>query len=304
VNIATQTSFLGAGRHLQRLHIKLSEISSERVPVYIGARVRDSTMTSVTLLDANTLACCHYNGKRMFLLRFDLDAGSCRILDQTATTFGGLACETDLMAGDGRGHLVTSNFYQYTSTLYRRDGDRLKRVRDLAYNAGHWVHGIKFYRHDTVAITSRAHRAGVHFFDLESGQLRYLLPTPGLHAQDICFLSETRLVLVADHGAPGLKPQAIYSSEIQIVDFDIATRRCRTVLRKVLPNSHLDSIVAHQGLLYITDQYNGAVRVIDAQDLEPVALLEGYNFPHGLDLRGNLLAVTNYGDNSIDLRSF
>ena len=45
-------------------------------------------------------------------------------------------------------------------------------------------------------------------------------------------------------------------------------------------------------------------RHIDAQALEPVALLEGYNFPHGLDLRGNLLAVTNYGDNSIDLRSF
>ena len=286
-----------------RLVIPIEELPSSREDVYIGERVRKSTATSVVLLDATTLACCHFNGCRMFLIRFDLERGTHTLLDAIDTVFNGQRCETDLMSGDGAGRLVTTNFFQLTCSLYQRVGDRLQFVRDLAYRAGNRVHGIKFYDPDMVAVTSRYGAGGVHFVDLNTMQRRFFLGAPGLSVQDVCFPNPSRAITVLVDGSPQFTPRRIYSSVVHAIDFSIKARTGKVVRERIFKAAHFDNVVLYQDRLFITDQYNNVVVVLDPETLEQVDALDGYDFPHGLDANFGMVAVSNYGTNTVEIRS-
>jgi hypothetical protein len=45
------------------------------------------------------------------------------------------------------------------------------------------------------------------------------------------------------------------------------------------------------------------VKVLDPDSLAEIGRIDGYDFPHGIDIRFGMLAVTNYGANTIDIRA-
>lgn len=290
-------------RQSQRLIIPLERIQSTNAPVYVGDHVRDSTATSAVILNDNTLACCHFDGRRIFLIRFDIERRTYSLLHSLDTTYGGRPCETDLMAGDGAGNLVTTNFFLNTCSIYRFENDRIRFIRDLGYDAGNRVHGVKFFSPDIIAVTSRGRSGGVHFFDVGSSAPVFVLSTPGQGAQDLCFLSSNRLVMISTLGHPALHARQIYSSVIQLIEFSIYSDKASLLRRRELRSTHLDSIVMYQDRLYVTDQYNNKVIVIDPVTLDEVDTYQGYDFCHGIDVNFGVLAVSNYGDNTIVLQS-
>jgi hypothetical protein len=87
-----------------------------------------------------------------------------------------------------------------------------------------------------------------------------------------------------------------------MVDFDVKTRRAKIQGHKVFPQSHFDAGLVYKDKLYITDQYNNYVLVLTPNSLETVAKLGGYEFPHGIDIRRDLIAITNYGTSSLSLK--
>jgi len=291
----------GAGV-LPNMVIALEGFSSKNPPVFIGERARRSTATSVVLLDPTTLACCQFDGCRMSLVKFDLGAGTSSVVGSIDTIFGGKRCETDLMTWDGRGNLMTTNFYQQTCSLYRYEEGQIRFVRDLAYQAGDRVHGIKFADSKTAAVTSRGKAAGVHFFDLESLRRVFLVPSRGESGQDLCFTEEGRLALITTLGHPSLFAVPIYSSRIYLIEYDVASGRFAVTARREFKTSHFDNMVCYAGRLYVTDQYNERVVTLDARSLEPTGDLWGYTFPHGLDANFGIIAVTNYGNNTLSLK--
>jgi hypothetical protein len=287
----------------RRIVIPIEDLHSAHEDVYIGERLRKSTATSVVLLDANTLACCHFNGCRMFLIRFDLERGTYTLLDSIDTVYKGTRCETDLMTGDGTGGLVTTNFFQLTCSLYQRSGDSIKFVRDIAYNAGDRVHGVKFYGPNIIAVTSRYGAGGVHFFDSNTLERRFFIAARGISVQDVCFPNPSRAIMISTLGSPQLfTPRPIYSSVIHVVDFDFKGRKGAVVKQKTFEAAHFDNIVLHGNRVFITDQYNNVVLALDSETLESVDAFDGYDFPHGLDINFGLLAVTNYGANTVEIR--
>lgn len=285
------------------LVIPLPTDRASRSPVFIGERPRQSSATSVVLLDPSTLACCHFNDCRMFLIKFDLLHGTYSIADSIDTQFAAVRCETDLMATDGDGQLITTNFFQHTCSLYRYDGSHVAFVRDLPYSAGDRVHGVKFYDGSTAAVTSRYDASGVHFFDLESLRRKFFIRMKGQGASDVCFLSDNRLAVITTLGHPNLRAFNIYASRAYILEFDIAAMTARSIACRQFEKSHFDNMVYFQDRLYITDQYNNKVRVLDAQSLDEVDEWKGLTFPHGVDVKFGLAAVTNYGNNTILLRA-
>lgn len=285
------------------LIIRIEDIPSSRPVVYVGDHVRVSTATSVVFLNANTLACCHFNGCKMFLFRFNFGEGTYTLLDSIDTTFNGKRTETDLMATDGYGNMVTTNFFHTACTFYRYENDKLHFTEDLKFAVGNFVHGVKYYNQDIVAVTSRDKSSGVHFINRKTNKLEFVLPTPGLSVQDVCFLSENRFVMVSGHGSPKLHSADIYSSVLHIISFDAVKKTATILANKVFEKSHLDNIVVYKNRLYVTDQYNNKVLCFDAETLAPQADYEGYDFPHGIDVNYDIVAVTNYGSNTVELRS-
>ena len=71
---------------------------------------------------------------------------------------------------------------------------------------------------------------------------------------------------------------------------------------KFFKDAHIDSIIYYENRLYFTDQYNNKVIVCDPESLDILEEIGGYDFPHGIDVNFGILAVTNYGSNTVELR--
>ncbi len=271
-------------------------------PVFLERQSRYATATSVKLLDPETLVCASFLEKRLYLVRFDAGLRTHRILDEIPTTWRGLAVETDLADADPTGRdIVLSSFHHGSFTHYRREGDRLVHVRDLDTGLATQVHGVRFLDRHVFAGTLGSEPTGLCFFDLERGEPILRLDLP-LKAQDSAFLSDGELLAMTVHGAPRHAPQSPYASSIFRVRFDLEAGRAEGVESRRWEDSHFDACVIHAGRLHLTDQRNHCVRILDVDTLEDVGRIEGYDFPHGLDIGFGLLAVSSYGSNAIDLR--
>lgn len=283
--------------------IALPDLTGARLrPVYLERRGRYATVTSVKLLDPETLVCASFLEKKLYLVRFDRAAGRHRILDEIATTHRGIPVETDLADVDGSGERIAlSNFHHGSLGLYRRTGDRLAFEADLDFGLSAKVHGVRFLDRDRIAVTVGSGPTGIRFFDLASGRPSIHVDLP-LKTQDVAFVSEQEMIVLAVHGAPRRRRQQAYASDVCRIRFDLATGRSEIGPRRSFEDTHFDACVLHAGRLYLTDQRNDCVRILDPESFASLGEVRGYDFPHGIDVRFGQLAVSNYGSNSIDLR--
>jgi hypothetical protein len=271
-------------------------------PVYLERRSRYATVTSVRLLDPETLVCASFLEKKLYLVRFDVAAGTHRILDAISTTHRGIPVETDLADADPSGEQIAlSNFHHGSLGLYRRQGDRLAFVRDLDFGLEAKVHGVRFASGDLVAVTVGSTPTGVRFYDLASTRPTIHVDLPR-KTQDLALLSEREMIVLSVHGAPRRRRQTDYGSDVCRVRFDPACGRAEIERLRTFADTHFDACVLHAGRLFLTDQRNDRVEILDPDSLEIVGSVGGYDFPHGIDVRFGLLAVSNYGTNAIDLR--
>src|SRR5262249_13005063 len=94
----------------KKLHIPLEDLRQpDWRALFVGDRPRLATASAVRFLDAQTLVCTSLLPRKIYLIRFDLQAGSYTVLDRADTMFGGKTAETDLCDTDGSGSIVTSN---------------------------------------------------------------------------------------------------------------------------------------------------------------------------------------------------
>jgi hypothetical protein len=107
-------------------------------------------------------------------------------------------------------------------------------------------------------------------------------------------------VLVTD-GSPDRHVQELYSSSALLVDFDLRAGSYEIVRRATYRGGQIDAGVVRAGCLHAVDSYRGTIIESDAGTLETIRETGGYNFPHGIDIGYGMMAVTSYGDNSIDI---
>ncbi|MEZ4331495.1 MAG: hypothetical protein R3F35_07060 [Myxococcota bacterium] len=294
-------------------YIDLPDLTGRALrPVYLERNSRYATVTSVKLLDRETLVCASFLERTLYLVRFDAVRRTHRILDAIPTTWRGTPVETDLADADPTGtDIVLSNFHHGSFTHYRREGDRLRLASELDTGVGAKVHGVRFLDRRVFVGTLGSAPTGVCFFDLERGVPTLRLDLP-LKAQDAAFLpgsfpsssapSAREMLVLAVHGAPRRQRQAPYASSIFRVRFDLAAGKTEVRESRRWEDTHFDACVTHANRLYLTDQRNDCVRVLDPSTLAEVDHIDGYDFPHGLDIGFGLLAVSNYGSNALDLR--
>lgn len=274
---------------------------SDRPPfLVIKNRKRPASATSVKFLDPNTLVCCSFLGRTLYLIHLDHEAATSRVLDSVETTYMGADTETDLCHANEFGQIVTSNFYKGTFTRYQRLGENLATTEDLGFKVEGFVHGIKYYTSDILVATATTKKTGVYFFDQNTCQQLLFIPVP-TKTQDVCFLSKERMVVLTTHGAPKRKDQPGYHSDLLLYEFDLSKRSYQLLRAASYSDCHFDCAVVHDGQIFLTDQVNDRVKIFDREDLQQTGEIRGFSFPHGLDIAFGLMAVTNYGTNDIDI---
>ena len=275
-------------------------------------RVRNSGLTSVRFVDDDTCVAADFGNKRVYLV--DIADPSKPILDSHDTVVAsGDAVETDLIDyHDGR--FIVSNFYQGSFSLFEIADRRIRFVREIgAENGLPNLHGLRFVpgQPDLIWLAGCNWKNPCHrLVDLDTGEVLWTVPTER-QCQDVAFSNGHAIVFARTNhiskGAVELAPDSPKNTMFATA----YVYRMPDDLRAGPPelvhtwqgDGHLDACKeAPDGRIFGANQYLDRVdvfRVGADGTLEMIGSEDGFDLPHGLDVRGDRMAVTNYGDQTL-----
>ena len=292
------------------MHIKLEDNNPNKVgEYYLGTKERLGSATSITFLNSDTFITTTFVGMKMYLYRFDFEKNSYNLLDSLDTTYNNTLCYTDL-AHSYNNLIICSNFELGTQTIYKFDNDKLSHYLDVkSFVDPQYCHGVKFYKWIPNMICATGNKVYyIDFIDYIKQTLEYRFSTD-MRPQDIDFISENRMVVLCTTSTVTNIPVEESSRVIKILyyEIDILNKKHKLLDTYLLDDAHGDSIIYYDNHLYLTDQYNNNIVVVKVENDKLIfnKNISGYSYPHGLAIEPNnkLLGVSNYGDNSIIIKS-
>lgn len=224
-------------------------------------------------------------------------------------------CWTDLLDFNGKDLLLTSNMWQATQTLYKIEGHRIEYLKTVprATAERKFCHGAAFHptQHGIIG-TANFDVSQVEIVDYEREKLLLLIPFPqGVKPKDLTWINDNHLMVahttsdVVDHATDHIPRSglALYRIEADYQGYQL-------VAEEFIEDSHSDAVIFCDGLVFTGNQPSGEIHIyrLFQEGNAPcvwrfthVASLGGYPDPHGIAFHKDtgLLAVTNYGDNTV-----
>jgi hypothetical protein len=273
--------------------------------LFIGEKSRLSTMTSVCFTKKNHLISAHYSGAKMLNIECHFQQKTHQIMGDVDTTFDSKLTVTDLIDFDGNNRLLTSNFDARSGSLYGLKGTELYHIKDfpLPQDGGN-CHGARFYDANTICLSTNKHF--LFFIDIESSLIVAKVPTP-YFLKDVCFIDSNKILAPFAVRSPSKNQQPTYSSGLLYASIDLTNSRCTIINKIFFMPAAFDAICyeQHRGMFYITDQ--GRDRIIAAKinnnKIQIAGEYKGFDFPHGIDVKENMIVYTNYGNSMIGFKN-
>ncbi|QKF94726.1 lactonase 6-phosphogluconolactonase [Fadolivirus algeromassiliense] len=291
--------------------IKLEDLNrSNKKELFIGDVKRLATATSVSFINKTYLCVAHLVGMKMYLYKFDYDKKEYNLISTINTTYNNKMTITDLMDSNKKDLIVLSNFSLGTQTIYKINNNKLYHLKDVmnCFDYEQYCHGVKFHptNHYIIALTGNK-VFNVTFYDYSVNKILHQIKYIDTYApKDIAFIDENNILVLYTTSQVLKTPVDIkYRSRIVHFTIDLKNKRTKTNCTIDIPDSHGDSIIVHRSVIFINNQIKDEVLVFHMNNnkITKIATLQGYDKPHGLDYEPtqNLLAVSNYGDNTIKL---
>lgn len=260
--------------------------------VFCGQRERFSTITDVEFINDNLLVSIAFNSRTIYQIEL-LSDGSYKIISEQKAKHA-----HDTMDYKN-GVLLTSDFpYQdpdgYASIYDYKDGKF--QLRKEIRIKGTKSHGATIIDDNTIIITSNSdHNRGLMFIDVNTDKITNFNKF-NLYPKDTC-IHDGKLFITCSGSLPIIGDKVtVLDSILYVFDLD--------GMKKIdeLPfHGQTDSLVFDGEDGFITLQSHDSLlhfKFIDNK-LQFVKMIDGFFFPHGIDIYKNKVAVTNYGDNSI-----
>lgn len=292
-------------------NIKLEDLNrSDTKELFIGDMQRLATATSVSFINKTYLCACHLVGMKMYLYKFDYDKREYALISTINTTYNDKLTITDLMDSNKKDQIITSNFRLGTQTIYKINNNKLFHLQDVKNlnTEKQYCHGVKFYPNKPYTIAYTGNKLPeVSFMDYGKNKILHRIKYINTYSpKDVAFVDENHILILYTNSQVLHQPVDIrYRSRIVYFYIELSHRTVKTITKIDIPDSHGDSMIVHKNIIFINNQTKNEVLVFIIKDNEilPLTTLHGYDKPHGLDFEPtqNLLAVTNYGDNTIKI---
>jgi len=276
--------------------------------VYIKDRPRNSGLTSLRFVGPNRIVCCDFNAKMMYLAELT-DSGTKIIASVPTIIQDGTPVQTDLMDVNKDGLIVVSNFHQGTQSYFQLKGDKLSFVSEMKLTKFVQNHGVRFIPgYDDLlwaCYCAQKNKYNV-ILNYKEKKVLHQLEMPE-RMQDVAFLGPYAVAPArTDHiSNKGPHPGKMYATVYLFRLPENLYKTPPTLIDTWHGEGHLDAMIEHEGLVYSANQYTDTVDVFGITSDERIVQrpsIKGFSMPHGLDIRDDgLLAVTNYGDNSVRL---
>jgi len=286
---------------------------SEEKEQFIGNNSRLATCTGVKIIDDNHLIATHFVGKKMYLFKYDLLTNHYEVIDTIDTTFKDDLITTDLLDYCPKtNRILTSNADRKSVSLYSVDllntVKKLIHIRDYEEENVGFCHGVKFYPYDSDIFVATSHKPDncVYFKSFTTSKVIMKISCKPYLPKDLCFPAANRIIFTVCERFPAKRPGVFYKVEINHYSFDLETGKHVLLDNAMIKPCHTDSCTySHQlSRFYLTGGLDNTIIVyrLSNNKLEFDKVITGFNFPHGVDVRDDVLAVTNYGSNSVILK--
>jgi hypothetical protein len=206
--------------------------------------------------------------------------------------------------------VLTSNCEHRSVSIYRLTENGIVFVEAISIDDGDtgYCHGAKFVpgRPDLVCVTSITRGRHVSFISLQTRRVVYRFSDEQWLSKDVCCVTLRLMVVVATREYVGQNPNSLSHSKISLIAVNPSFHGHQVLHEVVCEGSQFDGCHVARDIVYVADQARDVVHVfrIRGDRLERAEDLEGFSFPHGIDVSadGNILAVSNYGPNTVTLR--
>ena len=284
--------------------IKLPDINTSKCnELYVGNRMRLATASGCCFISENILVINHLAGQKIFIVSFDYQKCTYKSINQIDTTFNNDKCITDLI--DGMNKLIaTSNFDTKSFSIYEIDGECISKLKDYQSPELGYCHGIKFYDENIICFTT-VNINYICFYDILKNNILFKFDLEIGRPKDVCFVSDNKMIALYTGNNPGKDEYNLINSIVCLLHFNLNKQEYVILSEFVVPDSQLDCCVCNNNLVFITvvRESEDSVLILssDNNTLSYHDELTGFNIPHGVALRNDLLAVTNYGDNTVKI---
>lgn len=279
-------------------------------PLYIGTTKRLATATSVKFIDNNHLCATNLVGMYLDLYEFDYDMKTYKLLDTINTTYNNDLCITDLIDYHNN-LLVSSNFDKGTQTFYQIFDNKLLHYKSLPLycNIPQYCHGVKFYKYskDVLCFTYNK-QFKVMFVNYTNNNIMYEINyLPNFNPKDIAFINENKmLIYYSTSDVVGQSNNREFISRIVYLEFNLINKSHQIIDTYDIKECHGDCIVFYKNIILVNNQIGDNIMAfcINNEKIQMIESLDGYDKPHGIDINydNKLIAVSNYGDNTIKIK--
>jgi hypothetical protein len=280
--------------------------------LFYGNKDRFSCLTAVIFISSNLLVACSYFNRRIYLIHFDLEKNTYEIL-HTINTINSKRKNvvSDLLDYNGK-YIVASNLFDCSISLYYIIDNKLYYKKTITNKNLGLCHGISFYpsQNDIVFFTTSGTKnpnCGIYGLNLINNKIIVSVTENNLLAKDVCFsLDGKKMYGIYSESAPSGIEKRIYSSKLVIYDINLKCEK--KIIKKselLLSDCHVDAIKVKDDKIYITAQELDAGYIYELIENEKKIILlnkfGNYDFPHGIDINFDMLGVTEYGKNCLNI---
>jgi len=293
------------------LNIILENLNqSNHVKLYVAKKERLATATSASFVNKNYLVVTNLVAMKMYLYFVDYSKKEYYVVDKIDTIHNKKLTLTDLLDFNGTDLLITSNCNNGTQTIYQIKNNKLAYVKDIntLESRDSFCHGVRFYpKHKDIICATIFKGSSVNFIDIKSNKLIYKIvyPNKKYRPKDLTFNGDNIIVLYTDSDAKSKPTDKIYKSLLVYYHVELINKKHHIIVTHSIDKSHGDSILLHNNLIYVNKQLTDKINVfkLNNNTIKHKKDILGFNMPHGMciDSENNLLAVTNYGDNTVKI---
>lgn len=262
---------------------------------YVGERQRYATATDVKFIDDKFLLAAQLLNQTLYLIDY---SNGFEIIDSIKVNF-----RPDLI--DYKNNLiVTSNQTDKGSvnggiSLYEIKENKLLLIKDFVIDNVQG-HGCKIIDNENILFSSISELTlGIFNLNIKTGEY-YKIYTGEKFIRDMDFKDEY-LFIISAPGSPVTTPNRGSKNKITCLNY-----KTLEVMSEIYYGKQADSIVIKGDLCFLSSQITDEVFCFKINDinLDYFGKIEGFDFPHGLDIYNDLIAVSNYGDNSIQIENY
>lgn len=262
---------------------------------YVGDKLRYATATDVKFIDNNFLICAQLLNRTLYLIDY---SDGFKIVDSIKTNY-----QPDLI-DIKNGLVITANqTYKENQTggvsLYEIKENKFFLIKDFLIDNVQ-AHGCKIIDDENILFSSIS-GLSLGIFKLNIKTEKYNKIYIGdKFIRDMDF-SGDYLFITSAPSTPMNSVNRGSTNKITCLNY-----KTLEVVNEIYFGKQCDSIIIKNDLCFLTSQITDEVFCfkIDGFNLDFFGKIDGFNFPHGMDVYEDLIAVSNYGDNSIQILNY